>query len=296
MNILLAMIPAFLWGTTYAATQYTLPDWPPIFLGALRALPAGLLLLLIRPSLPSSKELKALSVLGLVNIAVFFTCIFIMALTLPSAVSGVGMISVPVFAMMYHWVVARKTPTSMQVLSGVLLIALAWTLFNPSSITLDPIGLLAMLGAILCLVIGSSLTKQLAAEMHWWKVLTWQLIVGGSLLLGLSAAHAVMEFELYRSVVSEVSWSNLLGIAWLIIFTTAIAYGLYVWLLQRMTVVEFTFGGIANPIAGILSGMLLVGEVFSNAQYTIMGLMIMTSLLPQIYTLLKRPRLKAASI
>ncbi|MGC9460597.1 DMT family transporter [Vibrio genomosp. F10] len=287
MNILLAMIPAFLWGTTYAVTQYTLPDWPPILLGALRALPAGLLLLLIRPSLPSVKELKALTVLGIVNIAIFFTCIFIMALTLPSAVSGVGMISVPVFAMIYHWIVASKKPTGIQFLSGVLLIALAWALFNPSSITLNPIGLLAMLGAILCLVIGSSLTKQLAAEMHWWKVLTWQLIVGGGLLLGLSAVHAALNVELYRSVISEVSWSNLLGLTWLIIFATAIGYGLYVWLLQRMTVVEFTFGGIANPIAGILSGMLLVGEVFSTAQYTIMGLMIMTSLLPQVYSLLK---------
>ena len=40
------MIPAFLWGTTYAVTKYATPDWPPLLLGALRALPAGLLLLL----------------------------------------------------------------------------------------------------------------------------------------------------------------------------------------------------------------------------------------------------------
>ena len=52
MNILLAMIPAFFWGTTYAVTQYTLTDWPPLLLGALRALPAGLLLLLLKPSIP----------------------------------------------------------------------------------------------------------------------------------------------------------------------------------------------------------------------------------------------------
>ncbi|QUJ69085.1 EamA family transporter [Photobacterium sp. GJ3] len=292
MNILFAMIPAFLWGTTYAATQYTLPDWPPILLGALRALPAGLLLLLIRPSLPTAKELKALNILGIFNIAIFFTCIFIMALTLPSAVSGVGMISVPVFAMIFHWIMARKKPTGIQMLSGGLLVVLAWVLFNPSSLTLNPIGLMAMLGAIVCLVLGSSLTKQLASEMHWWKVLTWQLIIGGSLLLVLSFIHAMFDIDQYRSLMSEIRLRNFLGLAWLIIFTTAIAYGLYVWLLQRMTVVEFTFGGIANPIAGILSGMLLVGEVFSATQYTIMGLMIATSLLPQIYTRLKQPNFK----
>ncbi len=296
MNILLAMIPAFLWGTTYAATQYTLPDWPPILLGALRALPAGLLLLLIRPSIPTWKDLKALSVLGLVNIAVFFTCIFIMALTLPSAVSGVGMISVPVFAMVYHWIVAKKKPSRVQVISGGLLIALAWVLFNPASISLNPIGLIAMLGAILCLVIGSSLTKQLASQTHWWTVLTWQLIIGGSLLLALSGIHAAFNYETYRNAIIDANVVNLMGLSWLIIFTTAIAYGLYVWLLQRMTVVEFTFGGIANPIAGILSGMLLVGEAFSASQYTIMGLMIMTSLLPQVYSIMKKPRIDAVKI
>ena len=53
MNIVLAMIPAFFWGTTYAVTQLTLPDWPPLLLGALRALPAGLILLLIKLKIKS---------------------------------------------------------------------------------------------------------------------------------------------------------------------------------------------------------------------------------------------------
>ncbi len=56
MNILLAMIPAFLWGTTYAVTKYATPEWPPILLGAIRALPAGLLLLLFKPSWPTAKQ------------------------------------------------------------------------------------------------------------------------------------------------------------------------------------------------------------------------------------------------
>ncbi|MCF2848761.1 EamA family transporter, partial [Pseudoalteromonas sp. PAST1] len=60
MNILFAMIPAFLWGTTYALTKYATPDWPPLLLGALRALPAGLLLLLLKPSLPTRSQWPSL--------------------------------------------------------------------------------------------------------------------------------------------------------------------------------------------------------------------------------------------
>ncbi|MCV5276948.1 hypothetical protein OFC49_40085, partial [Escherichia coli] len=72
---------------------------------------------------------------------------------------------------------------------GAVLIALAWFLFDPSSISLNPIGLGAMLAAIMCIVIGSSVTKSLGTKMHWWTVLTWQLILGGVLL---SIAAAVL--------------------------------------------------------------------------------------------------------
>ena len=287
MNILFAMIPAFLWGTTYAATQYALPEWPPLLLGALRALPAGLLLLLLKPSFPKREDWKNLCVLGSINIAVFFAFIFIMALTLPSAISGVGMLSVPTFAMLYHWLVNKQKPSLIQLLCGLLLISLAWILFDPGAMTLNLFGLLAMLGAIMSLVIGSCLTKSLASKIHWWTVLTWQLIIGGSILGVCAGLHAIVNKQLYIDVFKNISLLNISGVLWLIIFTTSIAYGLYVWLLQRMSVVDFTFGGIANPIAGILSGYILMNDEFSAEQYFLMGLMIVTSLLPQLIIIFK---------
>lgn len=288
MNILLAMIPAFFWGTTYAVTQYTLPDWPPLLLGAIRALPAGLLLLMLKPSLPKKGEWRILFSLGLINIAIFFSLIFVMALTLPSAISGVGMVSVPVFAMLFHWVRYKRRPTTVQAISGTLLIFLAWKLFDPNSITLNPVGLLAMVTAILCIVIGSGITKSLGNRMHWWKVLSWQLIIGGAILSLAAALHSVMNPNVYTHALAQVDFKNVAGLSWLVILNTAFGYGMYVWLLQRMSVVDFTFGGIANPIAGIITGLLLLSESFTLLQYTLMAGMIITSLLPQILIALKK--------
>lgn len=288
MNILFAMIPAFLWGTTYATTQFTLPDWPPLLLGAIRALPAGLILFLLKPSFPKREDWKTLCVLGCINIAVFFTCIFIMALTLPSAISGVGMISIPAFAMLYHWMVSKQKPSLVQLVSGLLLILLAWILFNPGSITLSSFGLAAMLGAIVCIVIGSSMTKTLASKIHWWTVLTWQLIIGGGILSIMASLHASVDHQLYLDTLQNITLLNMTGVLWSIIFTTAIAYGLYVWLLQRMSVVDFTFGGIANPLAGILTGYILMNNQFSFQQYFLMGCMIATSLLPQLVAIIRK--------
>ncbi|MFV8436578.1 DMT family transporter [Vibrio owensii] len=290
MNILLAMIPAFFWGTTYAVTQFTLPDWPPVLLGALRALPAGLLLLAIKPSLPKKQDWKILLVLGTINIALFFGLIFVMALTLPSAISGVGMISVPVFAMLFGWVVHKRQPSLIQGISGAALIALAWFLFDPSSITLNPIGLIAMLSAIMCIVIGSSVTKSLGARMHWWTVLTWQLILGGIILSIAAAIFASFNPEPYVSALQNASLRNVGGLLWVIVLNTALGYGMYVWLLQRMSVVDFTFGGIANPVAGIVSGLVLMGESFTPVQYSLMLGMILMSLVPQLVMSFKQKR------
>ncbi|WGV98384.1 EamA family transporter [Vibrio sp. YMD68] len=287
MNILFAMIPAFFWGTTYAVTQYTLPDWPPLLLGALRALPAGLLLWLIKPTLPQKGDWSVLFRLGLINIATFFGLIFVMALTLPAAISGVGMVSVPIFAMVYHWLMDKKTPNLTQVVSGTLLVILAWLLFDPSSISLNPIGLGAMFAAIMCIVVGSSITKSLGNTMDWWSVLTWQLLIGGAILAFVSIGQLFVQPTPYIEVYQNFNTKNLIGLIWVFGLNTALGYSLYVWLLQRMSVVDFSFGGIANPIAGIVSGFVLIGDSFTPHQYALMLGMIVTSLLPQIIIALR---------
>ncbi|MGC9494178.1 DMT family transporter [Vibrio genomosp. F10] len=287
MNILFAMIPAFFWGTTYAVTQYTLPDWPPLLLGALRALPAALLLLLIKPTLPKKGHWRVLFSLGLINIATFFGLIFVMALTLPAAISGVGMVSVPIFAMIYHWLMDKKKPNLMQVVSGTLLVILAWLLFDPSSISLNPIGLGAMFAAIMCIVVGSSITKSLGNTMDWWGVLTWQLLIGGVILAFVSIGQFLVQPTPYIEVYLNFNAKNLIGLIWVFGLNTALGYSLYVWLLQRMSVVDFSFGGIANPIAGIVSGFVLIGDSFTLYQYALMVSMIVTSLLPQLIVALR---------
>ena len=288
MNVMLAMIPAFFWGTTYAMTQFTLPDWPPLLLGALRALPAGLILLAIKPTLPQRQDWSMLLKLGFINIAAFFSLIFVMALTLPSAISSVGMISVPVFAMLFHWMISKRRPGKVPSFFGALLIILAWFLFDPSAISLNPIGLTAMLAAIGCIIVGSTFTKALGNRIHWWTVLTWQLILGGAILTLVAFIHSLIEPQSYIASMSRFNLNNGIGLMWIILLNTVLGYIMYVWLLQRMSVVDFTFGGIANPVAGIVTGMVLLNETFTPHQYLLMAGMILASLMPQIIEIIRQ--------
>jgi len=280
------MIPAFLWGTTYAVTKYATPDWPPLLLGALRALPAGLLLLLLKPSLPTRSQWPSLLTLGAVNIALFFAFIFIMVVNLPAAIAGVGMVSVPVVALLYAWIVKGQRPARVQAFCAIALVVLAWLLFDPAYVTLNVLGVAALLGALLTIVIGSTLVQSLSVHIHWWVVLTWQLIIGGSiLLLAAFIDGSLLNPEQYQVVFEPISALQYSVLFWLIVPNTAIAYTLYVWLLGRMSVAEFSFGTIANPIAGIVCAVLLINEQYQDWQYLLMFMMIVFSVLPQMLKL-----------
>ncbi len=280
------MIPAFLWGTTYAVTKYATPDWPPLLLGALRALPAGLLLLLLKPSLPTRSQWLSLLTLGAVNIALFFAFIFIMAVNLPAAIAGVGMVSVPVVALLYAWLSKGQRPAKIQAFCAMALVVLAWLLFDPAHVALNVLGVAALLGALLTIVIGSTLVQSLSVHIHWWVVLTWQLIIGGTiLLLAAFIDGSLLHPEQYQVVFEPVSALQYSALFWLIVPNTAIAYILYVWLLGRMTVAEFSFGTIANPIAGIVCAVLLINEQYQDWQYLLMFMMIVFSVLPQMLKL-----------
>ncbi|QLE09942.1 EamA family transporter [Pseudoalteromonas shioyasakiensis] len=286
MNIILAMIPAFLWGTTYAVTKYATPDWPPLLLGALRALPAGLLFLLLKPSLPTRSQWPSLLTLGAVNIALFFAFIFIMAVNLPAAIAGVGMVSVPVVALLYAWLAKGQRPAKVQAFCAMALVVLAWLLFDPAYVALNVLGVAALFGALLTIVIGSTLVQSLSVHIHWWVVLTWQLIIGGSLLLLAAFIDgSVLNPEQYQVVFEPISALQYTALFWLIVPNTAIAYTLYVWLLGRMSVAEFSFGTIANPIAGIVCAVVLINEQYQDWQYLLMFLMIIFSVLPQMLKL-----------
>ncbi|MGD7199649.1 hypothetical protein ACQCRF_16480, partial [Ralstonia pseudosolanacearum] len=76
-TILATALAPCLWGTTYIVFTQTLPVSHPLLVGALRALPAGILLMLLGPGLPPRDKLGRLALVGLANIGVFFALLFV---------------------------------------------------------------------------------------------------------------------------------------------------------------------------------------------------------------------------
>lgn len=72
------------WGSTYVVTRGALPADAPVWGAAFRALPAGLLLLLLVRRLPAGAWWWRSVVLGALNVGGLFVLVYVAAVRLPS--------------------------------------------------------------------------------------------------------------------------------------------------------------------------------------------------------------------
>lgn len=100
---LTALAPA-VWGSTYLVTTEMLPAGYPMTVAMLRALPAGLLLMLFIRQLPKGIWWGRIFVLGALNFAVFWWLLFVSAYRLPGGVAAtVGAIQPLIVLLLSGW-------------------------------------------------------------------------------------------------------------------------------------------------------------------------------------------------
>ncbi|HET8798554.1 MAG TPA: EamA family transporter, partial [Thermoanaerobaculia bacterium] len=175
--LLTALTPLF-FGSTYAVTALALPPGRPLFTAAVRALPAGLLLLFALPGRPRGRWWARLAVLGALNIAAVFAFVFVAAYRLPGGLAAVigGIQPLAVLLLATVIVGERLHPAGIvTALTGVFGIAL---LVLRGSIALDPIGILAAAGAPIAGAAGILLVRRWGRPMPMLPFVGWQLVFG----------------------------------------------------------------------------------------------------------------------
>ena len=87
-DLLVTAIAPIIWGSTYLITTEYLPAGYPLTVAMLRALPVGLLLLLVVRQLPSGIWWLKILVLGALNFSIFWWMLFVAAYRLPGGVAA----------------------------------------------------------------------------------------------------------------------------------------------------------------------------------------------------------------
>ncbi|MCW2767434.1 MAG: putative blue pigment (Indigoidine) exporter, partial [Nocardioides sp.] len=255
---LVTSVAPLAWGTTYLVSDQLLPPDRPLFAATVRALPAGLVLLALRRRLPHGIWWWRAVALGVCNIGLFFPLIFLAAFHLPGGLAATLQATSPLVVMALAWGLVSERPGGLRI--GAALVGLVGVgllvLRSPGAV--DTVGLLAASGSVLVSAFGFVLVKRWPAPVDMLTLVSWQLVVGGLVLLpvGLLVEGAPPALDL----------PALGGFLWLGVLGTAVAYACWFHGLTHMPAGAVSLIGLLNPVVGTTLGVLVAGELFGRAQ------------------------------
>ena len=257
-DILLTALAPAVWGSTYLVTTEALPAGYPVTLAALRALPAGLLLLALTRCLPPRAWLGRVFVLGTLNFALFWVLLFVAAYRLPGGVAATlgALQPMMVIAMARGWLgTPIRAGAVAAAATGALGVALL--LIGPGA-ALDPVGVAAGLGGAASMAAGTVLSRKWQPPVSALGVTAWQLTAGGLILLPLAL--------ILEPAMPPLTATNLAGLAWLGLVGAAASYAVWFRGVARIEPGAVAMLGMTSPITAVALGWVVLGQALSPLQ------------------------------
>ncbi|SNZ07427.1 probable blue pigment (indigoidine) exporter [Cohaesibacter gelatinilyticus] len=255
--ILTALAPA-IWGSTYYVTTQHLPDGYPITVAMLRALPAGLLLLLIVKQLPAKEWWCRVFLLGALNFSIFWGLLFVAAYRLPGGVAAtVGAVQ-PLIVIFLARSVLGTPILFLSIIAAVTgMIGVALLVLGPNA-ELDSVGVLAALGGAISMAAGTVLSRHWQPPISPLTFTAWQLTAGGLLLLPLAL--------LMEPTLPELNTENVLGLTYLGLIGAAFTYLLWFRGISRIEPSVISTLGFLSPLTALLLGWGLLDQSLTLIQ------------------------------
>lgn len=255
------------WGTSYVVIQAGLEDTTPAFFAALRALPAGIAILLFERLRPNRKATPEVSlnegfqifVLGFLCTALFFWAMFEGTPRVGAGLASVLVNTQPFFvaagayAFLGESLGWRRLASLLSGFSGVVLVSMPRISVGTAGDVLGvPILLLGAGGFAAGLVLSKKLYQRY--DLYW--LTGWQLTAGGVVLMGMAFGFEnVRATNWTPSLVSSVVYLSLLG--------TAITSLVWFRLVRFHSVSTLASFGFLSPAVGVLMAWVVYGDRFS---------------------------------
>lgn len=280
--LLTALAPA-IWGSSYIVTTTFLPGHSPLTVALLRALPAGLLLMLLVRQLPPLNWLPRLMVLGALNFSLFWGLLFLSAYRLPGGVAATLGAVQPLIVVFLSALVLKSPVRGAAVAAALLSIAGVALLVLTPAARLDPVGVMAGLGGALSMGAGVVLSRKWQPPVPPLTFTAWQLTAGGLLLLP-ATLWLVPEMPVFTA-------ANIAGLAYMSLIGGAFTYILWFRGLARIEPSAVSLLGVLSPLSAVILGWLILGEVLTPQQMLGAGLALFSLWLGQAsFRGLQRPQ------
>ncbi|WP_341992441.1 EamA family transporter [Azorhizobium sp. AG788] len=265
-DLLLTAIAPAIWGSTYIVTSQWLPQGYPLTVSTLRALPAGLLLLVLVRQLPKGIWWPRAFVLGALNFSIFWAMLFVAAYRLPGGVAAtVGAVQPLIVILLAR--LLRGTPIrALSVAAAVGGMAGVALLLLRADAGLDRIGIAAAFTGAVSMAAGTVLSRLWQPPVSPLTFTAWQLTAGGALLLPVAL---VLEPPL-----PALSAGNVLGLAYLGLIGAALTYILWFRGLARLEPAVVASLGFLSPVMAVILGWAFLNQSLSPLQLLGMALVL----------------------
>lgn len=271
--MLVTAVAPIAWGTTYFVTREFLPPEYPLHGAVIRALPAGILLLLVARARPKGAWWWKAAVLGALNVGLFFVLLYVTAQLLPSSLASTVMAVSPVALMMLAWPLLGERPRMRAIVGALAGIAGVSLMLLTSAGAVNPLGVLASVAAMSSSAVGFVLTKRWAPTTGLVALTSWQLIAGGLIVLPVAV--------LVEGAPPLLTGTELAGFAYVSVVATAVAFTAWFAGLRHLRASSVGLIGLLNPVSGVLLGVVAGGEVLGGRQVAGLALVVAGMLVGQ---------------
>jgi probable blue pigment (indigoidine) exporter len=255
--LLTATAPA-VWGSTYLVTTELLPAGHPITISLLRALPAGLLLLLMVRQLPTGIWWLRTAILGALNFTIFWWTLFIAAYRLPGGVAATVVAIQPLMVVLLARLLLGAPMRPLALFAAAAGVGGVALLVLTPEAALDPIGIAAGLAGAVSMAAGTVLSRRWQPPVSPLTFTAWQLTAGGVLLL---PAAILLEPPL-----RDLTSANVIGLVYLGLIGAALTYMLWFRGIARLDPGVVAPLVLLSPVTAVILGWLVLSQDLTVAQ------------------------------
>lgn len=272
-DLFLTALAPTIWGSTYVVTTLMLPPGYPLTVAMLRALPAGILLLLWVRTLPHGIWWVRVFALGALNFSVFWALLFVAAYRLPGGVAATLGAIQPLVVIALARLLLGSPVRGLSVVAALAgLAGVALLVLTPKA-ALDPVGIAAGLGSAASMALGTVLSRRWQPPVSALTFTSWQLTAGGILLV---PAALLLEAPL-----PHFALVNVMGIAWLGLIGAAVTYVLWFRGVARLEPAAVSSLGFLSPLSATVLGWAILGQSLSPLQLAGMAVVVSSVWLSQ---------------
>ena len=277
------------WGSTYLAIAYVVDSMPPLLAaGARFTLAGGLMLSFLvardrwrgardngpgkRLHWPRAVEWRTALVVGSLLLLGGNGMVSFAEQTIPSGIAAVIIATVPIWLSLFDALLTRRAPSPVAI-GGLIvgLVGVAILLLPSTGVdSLDPVGIGILVLAAVSWASGSLYARRGPLPSSHLLGTGMEQLAGGLVLLLAGAAIG----EIGHFDPAAVKPEALLGLAFLVVFGSLLAFTAYSWLLSHVAVTTVATYAYVNPVVAVALGVAFNHETLTPRSLLAAGLII----------------------